>query len=480
MNKDNKNSAGPSTAAKKGKGLSLAEVARSVLSEAQNLGPKVAYSEPPQKLNPTDGPARGAIQDLSKTDNEGATGASTSAGAPTQKLSPNSDQGAVDDLGASATSNDEKTPAAKAVVGGRTSKVPGGKYPEQEKYNPDGKKIFAEDDVVEDEVVSEDDEKDDTDFKKKFGKEKGDDKESDDDDDEKDDDHKEPDGDECSSKNEELVSSDVIEAGLQEANVPEHMAALFSGNGASLSEEFKNKAKTIFESAIREVSVSMFEKLNNHYMAALNEAQETFEQNLSEQVDDYLGYVVEQWVSENEVAIESGLRSELTEDFISGLRNLFAENYIDIPEDKVDLIEALSERVSTLEEQLDTEFENNVSLRSAIAEAKRVEIFNHETRGLTDVQIDKLKGLAEGIVTSDVEEFALKLQTLKESYLTPAPKAPATSTTRTLDTIEPNKVVDGATGVTLTEGVENDLSPRMEAYSRSLGRQVNSPTYTRT
>jgi hypothetical protein len=461
-------------------GRSLAEAARAVLTEAQNLGPKVAYSEPPQKLNPTDGPARGAIQDLSKTDNEGATGQNTSAGAPAQKLSPNSDQGAVDELGHSSTSDDEKTPAAKAVRGGRTAKVPQGRYPDQEKYNPTDKKIFAEDDIIEDEFAEEDEiaeGDDDNDKKNPFAKKDdsdSDDSDSDDDDDD-DDDHKEPDGDEC--KKEDLIPEEVIDEAIELADIPSHMAAMFETGGKGLSEEFKVRAQTVFEAAVREVAGIMAERFTAHNVAALSEAIDAYRGELTEQVDSYLGYVVEQWVAENEVAIESGLRSELTEDFIRGLHTLFVENHIDVPVEKVDVIEELSAKIDELEAKLDEEFNNNVALRDELIEARKIEVFNEVTRGLTDVQVDKLAGLAEGIATDDPDEFHEKLQTLKESYMTPGSKA-VSGNRSGLDSVEPSMTKDAKTGQTLTEAVETVLSPRMQHYSDTLGRQVKSPTYT--
>lgn len=476
-------------------GRSLAEAARAVmLKEAQNLGPKVAYSEPPQKLNPTDGPARGAIQDLSHDNNERATGQGTSAGAPTQKLSPNGDQGAVDDLGDSATSNDEKTPAAKAVRGGRTDKVPQGRYPEQEKYNPTSKKIFAEDDIIEDdEVVSEDDEyvseEDDEDDKKgknpfaKKDSSDSDDSDSDDDDDD-DDDHKEPDGDECKKEDLDLVPEEALEHGLEEANLPAHIDAMFVAGGKDLSEEFKARITTVFEAAVREVSSSMMEYMNARYIGALSEAIETYRGELTEQVDSYLGYVVEQWVAENEVAIESGLRSELTEDFIRGLHKLFVENHIDVPAEKVDVIEELSAEIDELKAKLDEEFQHNVALRDELIEARKVEVFNTVTRGMTDVQVDKLAGLAESIATDDPDEFQEKLETLKESYMTPpGSKAPVSASGPNRATgldADGATVKDAKTGQTLTEQseVSTEASPRMLRYAESLGRQVKSPTYT--
>lgn len=501
-------------------GRSLAEAARAVLTEAQNLGPKVAYSEPSQKLNPTDGPARGAIQDLRHTDNEGATGQNTTAGAPAQKLSPNGDQGAVQDLGHSLTTGDAQpgentrkasgssvTPSMRANDRlSRTNKVPGGRYPEQESYNPTNKKLttpgqpsdytdgneystFTQDDIKEDEFVEDDEyvyeedeiaEEDDDDDKKgnnPFAKKaSSDDDDSDsDDDDDNDDDHKEPDGDEC--KKEDLIPEEVIDDAIAEANIPDHMAAMFANGGKNLSEEFKVRASTVFEAAIREVSAHMFERLNAHAVSALSEAIETYQESLTEQVDSYLGYVVEQWVAENEVAIESGLRSELTEDFIRGLHTLFVENHIDVPVEKVDVIEELSAKIDELESKLDEEFQYNVALRDELIEARKVEVFNDVTRGMTDVQVDKLAGLAEGIATDDPTEFQEKLQTLKESYMTPGSKA-VSGNRSGLDSVEPSMTKDAKTGQTLTETVETVLSPRMQHYSDTLGRQVKSPTYT--
>lgn len=464
---------------------SLHEAALNVLREA-NLGPNVAHSDAPQKLNPTDGPARGAIQDLQNRNNEGAVGGRSPGGpdgAP-QKLShtivpgqaPNKDLGPA--LTDATGPGMDVPPSMKGNdTVSRTSKVPGGNYPAQEKFNPTSKKIFAEDDIIEDDDMMEaDDEEDKPDFKK-MGKDVDDSDEDDGDDkeDDKDDDHEEPDGDECKKEEyEPLLPEEAIEYSIGEANLNEHLSAILSVNGNELTEEFKTKTATIFEAAIREVAQNIYAVLDEQYTGALNKATALFESQMSEQVDQYLGYVVEQWVAENEVAIESGLRSELTEDFMNGMRKLFAENYIDVPESKVDIIEELSSKVDELEEQLNKEFENSVRLRNELAEAAKAEIFHHVTRGLTDVQVDKLAGLAESVNFTEANEYAEKLQTLKESYLTPGVKAPASSGSKTLDSIEPTI---NENGKTLTEEKEVVMNTRMAAYSQALGRQVKSATF---
>ena len=142
--------------------------------------------------------------------------------------------------------------------------------------------------------------------------------------------------------------------------------------------------------------------LEEAYAAALEEEVAKIRQELSEQVDSYLNYVVEEWVKENEVAIETGLRTELTEDFISGLRNLFAEHYIDIPEDKVTVVESLGSQVEDLQDKLNEQIERNVGLSRQINEAKQFEVLVTACEGLTDTQAAKLRALAENVEFSKV------------------------------------------------------------------------------
>jgi hypothetical protein len=148
----------------------------------------------------------------------------------------------------------------------------------------------------------------------------------------------------------------------------------------------------------------------------LDEAVESVKEDLTEKVNDYLSYVVEQWIADNEIAIESGLRSELTEDFISGLRNLFAEHYIDVPAEKVDLVEELASKVEELESKLNEEIEYGIDLRKSLVESRKVEIAHEVTEGLTATQVEKIKSLAESVDFSTEGEYKDKLETIRENY----------------------------------------------------------------
>jgi hypothetical protein len=152
------------------------------------------------------------------------------------------------------------------------------------------------------------------------------------------------------------------------------------------------------------------------YAGMLEEAVEAIKADLTEKVDDYLNYVVEQWMEENQIAIQSGLRSEITEEFIVGLRNLFAEHYIDVPEDKVDLVDELAGKVEQLEDQLDEEIKTNIEYRKAILESVKRETVYEVCKGLTETQVEKMKSLAESVDFSTEEELVEKLETIRENY----------------------------------------------------------------
>ena len=148
----------------------------------------------------------------------------------------------------------------------------------------------------------------------------------------------------------------------------------------------------------------------------LEEAVDAVKEDLTEKVNDYLSYVVEQWMEENEIAIEKGLRSEITEDFISGLRNLFAENFIDVPEDKVELVEELATKVETLENELNEQIERNIETKKALFESRKQQITHEVTDGLIDTQAEKIKSLAEGVEFSTEDEYKQKLENIRENY----------------------------------------------------------------
>ena len=148
----------------------------------------------------------------------------------------------------------------------------------------------------------------------------------------------------------------------------------------------------------------------------LEEAVEEIKSDLTNKVDDYLNYVVEQWLADNEIAIESGLRAELTEEFIAGLRNLFAEHYIDVPTEKVDLVDELATKVEELESKLNEEIERGISYAKALVESRKSELTREVCEGLTTTQAEKIKSLAESVEFSTEEEYKEKLETIRENY----------------------------------------------------------------
>jgi hypothetical protein len=199
------------------------------------------------------------------------------------------------------------------------------------------------------------------------------------------------------------------------AQMHEDIQALFADD-ETISEDFKSRAATIFEARVFDRVAQIQEQIEEEYAGQLVEAVETIKEELTEKVDDYLNYVVEQWMEENAIAVESGLRSEITEDFIAGLRNLFAEHYIDVPEDKVNLVDELASKVEELEEKLNEEIETNIQYKKQLTEAVKVQLVNEVCEGLTATQVEKIKALAESVEFSTEEEFVEKLETIRENY----------------------------------------------------------------
>lgn len=201
----------------------------------------------------------------------------------------------------------------------------------------------------------------------------------------------------------------------EEESFESDIDALFADD-STISEEFKSKATTIFEARVLDRVQQIQEQMETEYASMLEEAVEEIKSDLTEKVDDYLNYVVEQWLEQNEIAIETGLRSELTEEFIAGLRNLFAEHYINVPEDKVDLVEELASKVEELESKLDEEIERGIELNKALVESLKTEITYTVCEGLTDTQMEKIKSLAESVEFTTEEEYQEKLVTIRENY----------------------------------------------------------------
>ena len=263
-------------------------------------------------------------------------------------------------------------------------------------------------------------------------------------------------------ENFEFVSEEAEEETVAEAletyevDMAEHVNALLEGE--DLSEEFQAKATTIFEAAVKAKLEEEVALLEQAYAETLEERVEEIMEELASNVDDYLNYVVEQWIAENEVAVESALRSELTEDFISGLRALFAEHYIDVPEEEVQVVEELSSTVEELEAKLNEEIQRNVELTSMLAESRKVELAAQVCEGLTDTQTQKLLALVENVEYTDDETFVNKISTLRENYF-----PTAVNSDHVLDRVE------SADPQTITE--ENLAGP-MAKYVKALGKSL--------
>ena len=205
-----------------------------------------------------------------------------------------------------------------------------------------------------------------------------------------------------------------IEEKIKSINVKEDVDALVEGE--DLSEEFKDKAATIFEAAVksktREEITRIHEGMTSEFEVKLEESVEA----LTEKVDTYLNYVVEEWTKENELAIERGLKGEIAEDFISGLKQLFEDHYIDVPDEKYDVLEAQSEKIAELEEKVNSVMEQNISLTTVKSGLVREQVISEACEDLTDTEIEKFKSLTEDVDFADEESFKAKLDTLKESY----------------------------------------------------------------
>jgi len=221
----------------------------------------------------------------------------------------------------------------------------------------------------------------------------------------------------ASAKMEEVEETEdevIAEEEQEEIDFSADIDAIFADE--TLSEEFKSKATTVFEARVYDRVAQIQEELETEYAAQLEEAVNEIQKDLTEKVDDYLNYVVEQWMEENAIAIESGLRAELTEEFIAGLRNLFAEHYIDVPTEKVDLVDELATKVEELESKLDEEIERGMSFAKALVESRKNEVTREVCEGLTTTQVEKIRTLAESVEFSGEDEYKEKLETIRENY----------------------------------------------------------------
>ena len=242
-----------------------------------------------------------------------------------------------------------------------------------------------------------------------------------------------------------------IKPSYESVDVSDDVNALLEGT--ELSEEFAEKAKTIFEAAIKAKMSEEYDKLVEHFANELDKQVAAARAELSEEVNGTMNYAIGQWMESNQVAVDRGIRNEITEDFIAGLKNLFEEHYISILDDKVDAVEGMADTIREMEERLDEQVKANVKLQNRLNESAKKVIVNTVSEGLVDTQKDKLATLAEGVDFVSEEEYTKKVKALKESYF---PNAP---------------VVREETEETPVE--EADVSPAMAAYINAMSRWSN-------
>jgi hypothetical protein len=290
----------------------------------------------------------------------------------------------------------------------------------------DDQEIVAEDEVTTDEVVAEEETTEATEEQEVVAEEE--------------------------TSEEEVVAEDAIEE--EKIDVEEDLNALIAGE--ELSEEFQNKARTIFEAAIGSKVASIKEELEKSYESKLVEEVDEIKVALTERIDSYLEYVAQEWVEENHLVIENGLKTEMTESFLEGMKSLFEEHYVTIPDEKYDVLNSMVEKLDEMESKLNEQIDRNVSLNRRLAESTADVIFAEVTEGLAISSRDKLQSLAEKIEFESETDYREKLGTLKESYFPSNPNAQKHTTE------------------TISEGVApaapEQVSKSMEAYMASLGR----------
>ena len=244
----------------------------------------------------------------------------------------------------------------------------------------------------------------------------------------------------------------------EDIDITSDIQAMFEGT--DLSEEFKDQASTLFEAAVVSKINESVELLASQAEVALSEQMEAIQTELTEKVDAYLDYVVEEWMEENKLAVEKGVKSELVDDFLSGLRNLFAEHYIDIPEEKVDVVEELSDKVEHLTASLNDQIEKNISMKKSIEESTRAQVVARVSKNLSENQADKLASLAEGVDYVDEDDFESKLETIKDTYFG---DKDITESTSFVGDDEPLELIEETNVVS---------DPSMKAYLDSISRQI--------
>jgi hypothetical protein len=256
-------------------------------------------------------------------------------------------------------------------------------------------------------------------------------------------------------KEKEALQKEAVEQRIKTIDVTEHVEALMSGEG-DLTDEFKKKAATVFESAVKSKVRDEAKRLQENYDEELVESVKINKSELTEKVDTYMNYVVEQWMKDNELALERGLKGEIAEDFIAGLKQLFEDHYVDIPDDKYDVLQAQSDKIAELEEKVNKTLDESMELKKSKDSLTRNKVISEMSSDLADTEIEKFKGLTEDVDFGSEEDFRGKLDTLKESYFPKTIK----ETTQNIDNVETGPAQD------------IDVTDSMAAYSKAIGTAV--------
>ena len=274
------------------------------------------------------------------------------------------------------------------------------------------------------------------------------------------------------SKVSDQVNKDAKDGSLEKDNKPttaseeveidltDDVKALVSAD-ADLSEEFKDKAATIFETAVKTRIKEQSKILEAQFEEKLASETETVKEAMVEKVDSYLNYVVEEWMKENELAVERGIRTEIAEDFITGLKGLFKEHYIDVPEEKYNVLDDLTGQVKDLESKLNEQIEKNVNLSKDVSESKRESLVISVSEDLADTEKEKFASMAENVEYDSAEKFQEKLETIKESYF-PKTKIEEATSNDEVDSVAANLPVDTGT------------SDAMAAYTAAISKDLKS------
>jgi len=263
---------------------------------------------------------------------------------------------------------------------------------------------------------------------------------------------------------EKKVNKEAVEARVKSIDVSDDVNALVSGDD-SLSEEFKTKAATIFEAAVKSKVKGEIERLEGEYENELTEAKEQVKEDLTVKVDNYLNYVVEQWMTDNELAIEKGIKGEIAEDFIGGLKQLFEDHYIDVPDEKYDVLEAKEKELEEMKSKVNEMTEKSIEDKKLIEGYTKDEIFEEAVEGLADTEKEKMKSLVEDVAFEGADAYKKKLSTIKESYFG---QASAPESTENVDSVKQDSN-DG--------NIVADMSDSMARYTAAISRGKSRDIY---